>query len=228
MRVVPAAVVAALMSFAAGAQTLVTTEEYPPFNMTEQGEVVGVSTALVRRMFERAGLAYRIQMLPWQRAYALALAQPGTCVYSTTETDERKPLFEWVGPLVVNSWTLFARADTALTIGRLEDARGHRIGGYQGDATAVFLQGQGYDVDAAPSDDLNPAKLMAGRIDLWATGSELGPYLARHQGITAIKPLFAFKDVVLSLACNRATEAQTLDGLRAALAAERREAAARR
>lgn len=218
MRVLPAAVVAALLSVGAHAQLLLTTEEYPPFNMTVEGVVTGSATALVRRSFERAGIPYRIEMLPWQRAYGMALAQPDVCVYSTTETDERKPLFEWIGPLVTNDWALFARAGASLPITRLEDAKGRRIGGYQGDATALFLQSNGFEVDAAPSDELNPAKLVSGRIDLWATGSELGPYLARRQGIDNIEQVLVFKEVVLSLACNKATDPAALARLRAALA----------
>ena len=202
-------------------EILVTTEEYPPYNMTVRGEVVGIATALVRAMFARAGIPYRIEVLPWNRAYQEALATPDSCVYSTTETGERKPLFEWVGPLVTNDWVLFARSD-ARPLTRLEEVGDKIVGGYSGDAAALYLAARGYKVDAAREDGLNPAKLINGRIDYWVSGSELGPYLARQQGIADIRPVLTFKTVALSLACNRGTDPQVLARLRQALAGLKR------
>ncbi|HYD29278.1 MAG TPA: transporter substrate-binding domain-containing protein [Azospirillaceae bacterium] len=195
----------------------VVTESYPPFNMELNGVVVGVATDLVRAMFEEAGVPHTLDIMPWQRAYQSALGDKDTCVYSTTETPERQPLFEWIGPLVTNNWVLFARDDRDFSLSRLEDARKLSIGGYQGDATALFLERQGYNVDVAMRDDLNPAKLVNGRIDLWATGSELGFYLAQQQGIHNIKPVLTFKKVDMSLACNRQTDPAVLAALRQAL-----------
>jgi polar amino acid transport system substrate-binding protein len=211
----------ALLAQPALADILVTTEEYPPFNMSDHGEITGTATALVKTMFEKAGIPYHIQSLPWQRAYNMALADKDTCVYSTTVTEERQTLFEWVGPLVHNNWVLFARADRAPPA-NLEAAKGQVIGGYNGDAITLFLQNQGYTVDVAPRDDVNPSKLLNGRLDYWATGSELGAFEARAQGITGIKPVLTFKEAVMALACNKATDPVVLDKLRAALADIRR------
>lgn len=195
----------------------VTTEEYPPYNMTQNGVIVGLATDLVRAAFEKAEIGYTIESLPWQRAYQAALTAKDTCVYSTTQTEERLPLFEWVGPLAKNNWTLFARAESTLSLATLDDAKGLLIGGYQGDAVSIFLEKQGFRVEAVSRDELNPAKLANGRIDLWATGSELGPFLAEQQGIKGLKPLLTFKESLLSMACNKNTDPATLAKLRAAL-----------
>lgn len=214
---------AVLAPVAAQADILLTTEEYPPFNLTQDGKVVGIATDLVRAMFDKAGVAYKIDVLPWNRAYQTALIQKDTCVYSTTETPERKTLFEWVGPLVRNDWVLFAKADNAAPLKNLEEARGKSIGGYGGDAIAVYLEKDGYKVDAAPRDELNLPKLAAGRIDYWASGSELGPYLAKLQGMAdQIKPVLTFNTTVLSLACNKDTDPAVLAKLRAALESVRK------
>ena len=203
---------------AAARELLLTTENYPPFNMQEEGSqrIVGISTDIVRRVMVRAGIKYSIKFLPWQRAYAMALQQPDTCVFSTTITEERKPKFKWVGPLVSNDWVFFGRADSDLRIRSLNDARGYVIGGYKGDATALFLERQGFRLDLASHDQVNPAKLAAGRFDVWATGNYLGPYLARQAGVE-IKPLFTFKETVLGLACNRSLEGGLVQRLNAIL-----------
>lgn len=208
----------ALVTTPAAADIRVTTEEYPPFNMSQNGVVVGLATDLVRGMFEKAGEKYSIEVLPWQRAYQMALDTKDTCVYSTTETEERRNLFEWVGPLVANNWVLFARPGSTIELTSLEGAKGLRIGGYQGDATAIFLEKNGFTVEAVPRDELNAAKLANGRIDLWATGSELGPFLAAQQGIKNLRPVLTFKETKMSLACNKSTDPAVLAKLRAALA----------
>lgn len=200
----------------ASADVLVTTEEYPPFNMNSDGQIIGIATDLVRATFEKAAVPYKIEMYPWQRAYAMALENKDTCVYSTTETDERRDKFEWVGPMVSNDWVLFARADRAKPLLSLDDAGKNTIGGYTGDAIAVFLESKGFKVDAAPRDELNPAKLVNGRIDYWATGLALGKFLADKQGINDIVPVLTFKKSVMSLACNKQTDSAVLAKLRSA------------
>ena len=199
---------------AAARELLLTTENYPPFNMQKEGsrQIVGISTDIVRRLMVRAGIGYSIKFLPWQRAYGMALKQEDTCVFSTTITEERKPLFKWVGPLVTNDWVFFGRADSELAIDSLDDARGFVVGGYKGDATAVYLEQQGFNLDLASHDHVNPAKLAAGRFDIWATGSHLGPYLARQAGVE-IRPLFTFRRMVMGLACNRNVEDSLIEQL---------------
>lgn len=202
----------------AARELLLTTENYPPFNMQAEGsrQIVGISTDIVRKLMVRAGINYSIKFLPWQRAYGMALNEADTCVFSTTVTEEREPKFKWVGPLVVNDWVFFGRADSELEIASLEDARGHIVGGYKGDATAQFLEQQGFELDLASHDHVNPAKLAAGRFDIWATGTHLGPYLARQAGVE-IKPLFTFRKMVMGLACNLGVEDELIERLNALL-----------
>lgn len=206
----------------AARELVLTTENYPPFNMQDEAtkRVIGISTDIVREMMKRAKEGYTIKFLPWQRAYAMALKEEGTCVFSTTETTERLPLFKWVGPLVQNNWTFFGREDSDISIEGLDDARGYVVGGYKGDATALYLEREGFTLDLASHDRLNPAKLAAERFDLWATGGYLGPYLAREVGV-AIKPIYSFQEVELSLACNKNVPDSLIDRLNAVLEAMR-------
>lgn len=188
-------------------ELLLTTENYPPFNMQQDGTnlIVGISTDIVREIMKRAGLSYSMKFLPWQRAYTMALNSSNTCVFSTTITEERTPKFKWVGPLVQNDWMFFARPDSGIEISSLDEARGYRVGGYKGDAVALFLEQQDFRLDLASHDHVNPGKLTAGRFELWATGVHLGPYLARQAGVE-IEPLFTFRETVMGLACNRAVD----------------------
>lgn len=187
----------------AGPQLVLTTENYPPFNMQEEDtkRIIGISADIVREVMKRSRVSYSMKFLPWQRAFTMALRDQGTCVFSTTETAERKDKFKWVGPLVQNDWTFFGRSDSDITISSLDDARRYIVGGYKGDAVAVYLEQQGFNLDLASEDQVNPRKLAAGRFELWATGQYLGPYLAQQAGVE-IKPLYTFRETVMSLACN--------------------------
>lgn len=192
-------------SIACAASLELLTEDYPPYNMyaADGVKVVGLSTDLLEATLARAGITYRISLVPWQRALKSARENADTCVYSTSRLPERESAYRWIGPLINNDWTLFAPSDSRIAIAQLDDARHLRIGSYYGDAIDDYLKAQGFMVDSADADNLNPRKLLSGRIDLWATGSLLGPYLARQAGLAGkIKPILTFRSSVMYLACN--------------------------
>ena len=80
----------------------------------------------------------------------------------------------------------------------------------------AYLEREGFTLDLASHDRLNPAKLAARRFDLWATGEYLGPYLAREAGVT-IKPIYSFQAVEMSLACNKSVPDSLIERLNAVL-----------
>ncbi|WP_158228838.1 substrate-binding periplasmic protein [Chitinimonas sp. BJB300] len=204
-------------AFAADTLTF-TTEESPPFNMTVSGKVSGVATEAVEEMAKRAGVTIKISMLPWERAYDMAQKEANTCVYSTTRTPPREALFKWVGPLVANKWVLYAKAD-AKPVAKIEDVKAAKIGGYRGDAIANFLKDGGYKVEETTNDAQNPEKLVAGRIDYWATSEAVGGTLVKEKKITGIKVILTFKEAQMYLACGKGVADATIKQLNDALSA---------
>ena len=76
------------------AQTLtVYTEEFPPFNFTENNNIVGVSTEVVEAVMKTAGIEYKLESLPWARAFKYAKDQPNALIYSISRRAKRKNLF---------------------------------------------------------------------------------------------------------------------------------------
>jgi polar amino acid transport system substrate-binding protein len=180
-----------------------TTEAAPPHSMMEGKRVVGIGADTVREIMGRARIEHTIELLPWKRAYTAALERSDTCVFSTTRTPERERLFQWIGPIGEADWVLMARADRKLHLDSLEDARRYRIGTYNGDARDQYLRARGFDVDPAPSDLINPRKLMANRIDLWAASIRRGSAtLARMGYADKIVPVLVFNRIRVYLACN--------------------------
>jgi len=184
------------------------TENYPPFNMNDdQGKIIGISTEIVETLFKRAKVKYKLSLLPWQRAYGEALEKEGFAVFSTTRTTEREPLFKWVGPIVENNWVFLKKTkNKKIVVDGLRKARRYSIGGYHGDAVALFLESKGFDIDYVSKDYLNARKLDRGRIDLWATGQLLGPYYAKENDIHGLEEAFVFKKTVMAIAFNINTD----------------------
>ncbi|WP_018141044.1 ABC transporter substrate-binding protein [Thioalkalivibrio sp. ALJ7] len=199
-----------------------TTESYPPFNfVTESGELDGISVRVMHVLLDAADADAEIRLLPWSRAYAQAQSEAGTCVFSTTRTEEREDLFTWVGPLVDNQWHAFVLEDSEVEADSLEGLERYRVGGYRDDAVALYVEAQGIPVDTAPNDRLNARKLAANRIDVWVSGEYLAPWYAQQEGIGELRSLFAFNDTVMSLACHPDTDREVLDRMQEELDAMR-------
>lgn len=207
----------------ANAERLIfTTEDTPPFNYLNQDKktIAGIGFDVVEQMLKRTGLQASITAYPWLRAYKMAATNKNTCVFSTTRMPQREALFKWVGPLVKNTWVLYGRHDTKISLSKLEDAMPLVIGGYRGDAVSVFLTERGFKVENATNDKQNLRKLNAGRIDLWASGILIGPYAAAKQGIK-VKPLIFFNHTELYLACNASVPDDAINKMNAAIKAMR-------
>ena len=212
-----------LLATSAQALDLVT-EDNAPFNYSDGQQVTGISTEILLEMGKRANVPLKVQMLPWARAYQSALNLPDTCVYSTVKLPEREAWFKWVGPLTVNKWALFARSDFSRPLNSIEDAKHYRIGGVTMDAKAMYLKSLGFtNIDLVGDDNLNLAKLIAGRIDLWISGLYKGKESASHVGSKTVKPVMIVREVDYYLACNLKTSDTAIAALTQALGSLQKE-----
>jgi len=205
------------------------TENFPPFNMAEDaknyaadGKIHGINADIVREMFRRAKLSYELTLrFPWDRIYKQVLEQPDQGLFSTTFTPEREAQFKWVGPLASISWVLLAPSDSPLRLSGLDEARDLRIGAYKNDAVSQHLESKGLAPINSLRDQENVGKLLKGQIDVWATADPVGPYLAKQEGVTGLKPVLRFNEARLFLALNRATPDEVVERLQRALDAMR-------
>jgi len=218
-------VLAGCTGLAPAAPLHITTERSPPSSMLgADGVVTGRETDKVREIMARTGTAYRIDLLPWKRAYTMAQRQPQTCVYSTSRTPEREALFKWVGPTDEAEWQLWGKPDHAFPLRNLDDARKLRIGTYLGDARDDYLRRHGFHVDAVANDQVNPQKVLLNRIDLWAVSARNGsPGPSQVAWADKLAPLLVFNRVKVYLACNPSVPDELIARLNAAVAEMRRD-----
>jgi polar amino acid transport system substrate-binding protein len=202
----------------------ITAEWSPPANMLAGEEVIGREGEKIRDMLGRAGISYKIGILPWKRAYMMAQRETYTCVYSTARTPEREKQFKWVGPTDEAEWILMGRAGHKFQLSSLEDARPLRIGTYNGDSRDEYLRTRGFNVEPVPNDASNPKKLLVDRIDLWAVSMRSASSASLQARYAPdIVPVLVFNRVKVYLACNTSVPDTMIERMNMALDTMRRD-----
>jgi polar amino acid transport system substrate-binding protein len=134
------------ISNAAEEELLVMTEQFPPFNYQENDKIEGLSTLIVKKLLEGAHLKYKIELVPWERAYNTALYRPNTLIYTIAKTESRKGKFHWIGKISNRKVSLFrlrSRQDLAsITLGAAKENA--RIASVQGDAATEKIIAMGF------------------------------------------------------------------------------------
>ncbi len=184
------------------------TEEYPPYNYTENGQLTGLSTEVLLELAKKVGNPTDIELLPWARGYGLIQQKDGLILYSMTRTEARENMFKWVGPVASNKWVFFAKKGSGITLSSIDDAKKvGKIGTYKDDAAELFLKAEGFtNLDSVVNDEQNVPKLMADRINLWIVGELQGIYKAKAKGVgDKLEKVLDVKDTQLYIAFSKNT-----------------------
>ena len=154
--------------FAEAGDIKIVTEDFPPYNYEENGEITGLSTKVVRAVLKELGMNPEIRVYPWARAYKMASEQENVLIYSILRTAEREKLFRWVGKIAVSEMYFFRlRERNDIKISSLGDAKKYTVGVTRETAPHQYLSERGFDLrEVVSRDDLNIRKLVGRRIDL--------------------------------------------------------------
>lgn len=92
------------------------TEIFPPYQVqaSEGGKITGLTTYIVKSIFDEIGINYSIQVLPWPRAYKMVENTENAFIYSMIRTPLRKDKFHWLFPLCqlnINIYKKKSRSD---------------------------------------------------------------------------------------------------------------------
>ncbi len=164
----------------------IVTEEYPPFNYTEDGHEKGLATDVVLAVLRQMGMRADIRSLPWARAYDTAVNGKDVMIYSITRTPQREQLFKWVGVISPDDYNLFALKGKVASLRSLDDARSLQTATVIDDAGEQYLISKGFvpgkNLQSSIRYDLDYQKLKEGRVDLWIANRAVAVYLARKAG----------------------------------------------
>lgn len=191
------------------------TEEYPPFSYREDRVIKGTSVEQIEKLMAAAGIEYKIEMLPWARAYTLAQSEPMTCVFSTAHTAKRDPLFKWVEPLLTDRNILIAKTGSGVAPKDMEDAKRYTIGTQREDYSDTVLREKGFPkIDVASDFNATFRKLMNGRIDMMPI-SQL--YFQRLKSEQPVEKVLELTSQPMGIACQKEFPEDLLTRMQAAL-----------
>lgn len=152
--------------FAAPSLTVVT-ELSPPNQTLINNQVTGVSTELVKAIFDKADLQANIELYPWARAFNMAQKKPNTFIYSIAKTPERLNQFEWIGEVATYHMgfvKLTSRKD--IKISSNEQAKRYKIAVQRDDLAAKQLTERGYILVYTTDITKSYQLLISGKVDL--------------------------------------------------------------
>jgi polar amino acid transport system substrate-binding protein len=99
------------------------TTEVPPMAFMKDGKLQGFCIEIVADIQRRLGKSDAITLLPWARAYQMALHEPNTMLICPKRTAEREHRFRWVGPLLSSQTAIYAQAGGQGKLASLEAAK---------------------------------------------------------------------------------------------------------
>jgi polar amino acid transport system substrate-binding protein len=201
------------------------TEQYPPFNYEEHGQLQGIAVELLEAITATMGEGItedEVHLMPWTDGYRTTLNQTNTVLFSTVRLPEREESFKWVGPIYVEQKVLFARRDREMSINRPEDLAGYKIGVIADDAAIPQLLALGVARDqlvATTDPAVIVSKLKEGELDLWCYGEDAGNYFAEQQTgrYGYFKVVYTLREYELYYAFNRDTPDALVESFQEAL-----------
>jgi len=218
---------------AAEAPLRIVTEELPPYNMTQDGRVTGMSTEVVQAVLKEIGVQAPIHSMPWARAYELALNESNVLIYSIVRTPARESLFQWVGAIAPTQWYMYSLADRPVRLNSLADAHGHQIATVNQDVGEQYLVSKGFrigeELQSSTRYEHNYRKLKVDHVELWISNELNALYLTRQNGEDPDKVLVRSLPLPelssaegFNMAFSRNTPADTVEKFRAGLQTIRR------
>jgi len=168
---------------------LIVTEEWAPYNYTENGEITGLSTDIVKHILGMLNKHYDIEILPSMRSSYVLDNRPHTMMFSMFRTSGREAQYQWIGPLCDGKIYFYKKKDAQIKIENLDDLRDTRLSicSRQGGLIHTLLIEQGFgNLDDAATNGLQVyKKLLAGRCDIAISETDLGVrYILNSIGLT--------------------------------------------
>ncbi|MBS1969810.1 MAG: ABC transporter substrate-binding protein [Bdellovibrionales bacterium] len=187
------------------------TEDWPPLNYAEDGEVKGFATEVIRLVMKEMKVDDPIVVLPGNRGLNVLDRGPRVLFYSFIQTPERKDLYKWIGPFANESIYLYKKRGSKLQIKTLEDAKKvHSVCCRDAGLVFNFLKKEGFkNLDVGTNATSIYVKAIHGRCDLavgepaggvdyWLKKSNLSPDLLERTSVKiSDSPLYfaASKDI---------------------------------
>ncbi|WFS62020.1 transporter substrate-binding domain-containing protein [Pseudodesulfovibrio thermohalotolerans] len=198
------------------------TEEYYPFNYTENGRLRGISVDLLRMVWGELNISPKpVESMPWARAYERVQHEAHTVLFSMARTPEREKLFQWAGPIASVRFVLIARKDRHIHLETLDDLEGLTVGTLRKDVLDALLAKYQDIARIQPvvSMDQNINKLMTNRLDMVAYEETSWYKIAARYGFDPddFETVYVLRETPVYYAFNPATPTNLVNVFQTAL-----------
>ncbi|MGQ0708287.1 MAG: substrate-binding periplasmic protein [Rhodoferax sp.] len=217
-----AALCASACHLAPAADLVAYTEDWPPYNHIDNGQVRGIASDALRAACALAQLHCQLELVPWARAYKSASMEPNTLVYTTARKPSREAEFLWVGPILPRATWVYLRNDPGVHAANAAELAPLRVGVVRGEAAQQDLLAAGVPESALQAHASNAdvfRLLRAGTLDAMVE-TEVGmQWTLRTLGLPAGAVRQAFKlseEGAYYYALNRKTDPLVVQKLQAA------------
>lgn len=185
------------------------TETYPPLNFIENGRITGQATDVVRELMKRTGTRADIRLATWEEGYKAVQEKPDVVLFSVAMTPERKPLFQWVGPIAVLEANLYAKKGSKIVIGSLAEAKNlPKVVAVKDYYTEQLLKKEGFgNLESVATEEIGVRKLLDGEAQLFPAGNITLPALLNKAGATMadVESVFGLSSNLIYIAFSRDT-----------------------
>jgi len=185
-------------------KVLAVTEYLPPYQIkNEDCSLGGISTEVVKALFKQTKDEYKIEVMPWARAYKTALTKKNTLIYSISRTLARENLFHWVGAIKserIYIWAL--KSSHFSSVNSIEQLANQRIGLVRKSYAEKYIQDKKFTkIDLLVNDDQSVRMLFKNRVDLIIGDAlTLAPRAAKyHLDFSQVEPLIEIKQLSVNL-----------------------------
>lgn len=178
-----------IFALALSAEYKILAEDFPPFQYERDGEVRGVSSAIVKAILKELGSDLDIEIKEWSEAYELTKSESGYILFSTSRTQEREELFKWVGPIATSKNLFYQNIDSNFTIQSLSDVNSLKVGAGESQASTTMLKSKGFEdnLEILESDKETYLALMDSKIDTFVANSMVFPFRVKELNLDSSK-----------------------------------------
>lgn len=184
-------------------------EPYSYFSKNPSASGNGVVYDIVLEMAHRLGHQPKVEFFPWRRTQVLAemggsLSWIG--IFPLTRTPTREGKFQWVVPILDDSYVVLVKKNFKLNISKIDDLKSLKIGVLRGTAGEKSLISLGLSkLQVVESDIQNARMLKTGRIDAWLVPYSAGNlyYQKVGLGLSDLKVVWKIMDMKVYFAMNK-------------------------
>ena len=201
------------------------TEDYPPSNYVEKGELKGIAVDLLKAVWKKMGVAEQpIQVINWARGYHKAETEENTVLFAMTRNAEREQLFQWVGPIYRGRYMIYAQASSKSRVKTMAELKDFRVAVLRQDLGEKLVTGAGVpdrQIDKVGHVQQAVQMLESGRVDFICIYADTLTEFAGQQKIDFrnFQPVLVASENQMYYAFSRQTDPALVKRFQAALTA---------